>query len=149
MEFTISTTAGIPIYQQLTEQICAALARGRLRPNERLPSVRELSQSLVINPNTVARAYTELERDGTLYTRPGLGVFVSQKRPALSKAQRRERLLKAIDHFLIDAVRLGCTPEESLALVQERTGEFQWVAMALPAASGEEPSSRPAVKESD
>ena len=133
MEFTISTTDGVPIYQQLTEQICAALARGRLRPNERLPSVRELSQSLVVNPNTVARAYTELERDGTLYTRPGLGVFVSQKRPPLSKAQRRERLLKSIDQFLIDAVRLGCTPEESLELVQERTGQFQWVEMPQPA----------------
>jgi GntR family transcriptional regulator len=127
LEFTISTTAGVPIYQQLTEQICAALARGRLRPNERLPSVRELSQSLVVNPNTVARAYTELERDGTLYTRPGLGVFVSSNRPVLSKTQRRERLLKAIDQFLIDAVRMGCTRQESLELVQERAGQFEWV----------------------
>ena len=147
MEFTISATAGIPIYQQLTAQICAALARGRLRPNERLPSVRELSQSLVVNPNTVARAYTELERDGTLYTRPGLGVFVSQKPPALSKAQRRERLLKPIDQFLVDAVRLGCTREESLKLVQDRAGQFQWVEMPLPAASRARPASQPADKE--
>ncbi len=149
MEFTVSTTTGIPIYQQLTEQICAALARGRLRPNERLPSVRELSQSLVVNPNTVARAYTELERDGTLYTRPGLGVFVSQNRPALSKAQRRERLLKAIDQFLVDAVRLGCTREESLEFVQERTGQFEWVGTPLPAARRAESSSHPSVKEPD
>ncbi len=147
MEFTISTTDGIPIYQQLTAQICAALARGRLRPNERLPSVRELSQSLVVNPNTVARAYTELERDGTLYTRPGLGVFVSQQRPALSKAQRRERLLKAIDQFLVDAVRLGCTRDESLELVREQAGQFQWVEMALPGASRAVPASQPADKE--
>jgi len=149
LEFTVSTTSGIPIYQQLTEQICSALARGRLRPNERLPSVRELSQSLVVNPNTVARAYTELERDGTLYTRPGLGVFVSQNRPALSKAQRRERLLKAIDQFLVDAVRLGCTRAESLEFVQERTGQFEWVGKTLPAAQRAESPSQPSVKEPD
>lgn len=133
MEFSISTTAGVPLYQQLTGQICAAIARGRLRGDERLPSVRELSQSLVINPNTVARAYTELERDGTLYTRPGLGVFVSAARPALSKKARRERLVKGVDHFLIEAVRLGCESEEVLELVDERMKPFQWSSSASPA----------------
>jgi GntR family transcriptional regulator len=126
VEFSISTTAGVPLYQQLTEQICAAIARGRLRGDERLPSVRELSQTLVVNPNTVARAYTELERDGTLYTRPGLGVFVSTSRPALSKKARRERLVKGVDHFLVDAVRLGCESAEVLELVDERMKQFQW-----------------------
>lgn len=126
MEFSISTTAGIPIYQQLVEQIRAAMARGRLCPNERLPSVRELSQTLVVNPNTVARAYTELEREGTLYTRPGLGVFVSSAFPALSKKERHERLPKLVDPFLIDAVRLGCSVDEVIEGVRERSGQFQW-----------------------
>ncbi|MEX0977621.1 MAG: GntR family transcriptional regulator [Pirellulales bacterium] len=130
MEFSISTTAGVPLYQQLTEQICAAVARGRLRADERLPSVRELSQTLVVNPNTVARAYTELEREGTVYTRPGLGVFVSATRPALPKKVRRERLLKGVDHFLIDAVRLGCESKEVLELVDERIKQFEWPSSA-------------------
>ncbi|MEX0677222.1 MAG: GntR family transcriptional regulator [Pirellulales bacterium] len=133
MEFTISTTAGVPLYQQLTEQICSAIARGRLRGDERLPSVRELSQSLVVNPNTVARAYTELERDGTLYTRPGLGVFVSRSRPALPKKVRRERLTKGADQFLVDAVRLGCERAEVLELVDERMKQFQWPSSAAQA----------------
>jgi GntR family transcriptional regulator len=130
MEFSISTTAGVPIYQQLTEQICSAIARGRLRADQRLPSVRELSQSLVVNPNTVARAYTELERDGTLYTRPGLGVFVSPSRPALPKKARRERLAPIADRFLVEAVRLGCQRDEVLEVVDERMNQFQWPASA-------------------
>jgi GntR family transcriptional regulator len=133
VEFAINTTAGVPIYQQLTEQICAGIARGRLRADERLPSVRELSQSLVVNPNTVARAYTELEREGTLYTRPGLGVFVSAARPPLPKKARRERLIRAIDQFLIDAVRVGCPRDEVMELVDERVTQFQWPATAASA----------------
>jgi GntR family transcriptional regulator len=126
VEFTIQTAAGVPIYQQLTAQICAAIARGRLRPDERLPSVRELSQTLVVNPNTVARAYTELERQGTVYTRPGLGVFVSAARTTLSKKARRERLQQAADQLLIEAVQIGCDSAEVLELVDERIKQFQW-----------------------
>ncbi len=126
MEFAIETTAGVPIYLQLTEQICAAIARGRLLPEERLPSVRELSQRLVVNPNTVARAYTELERQGTLYTRPGLGVFVSSTRATLSRAERRQKLQRAADQLLIEAVRLGCDSDEVLDLLDERIKQFRW-----------------------
>jgi GntR family transcriptional regulator len=130
MEFTINTTVGTPIYQQLTEQICSGIARGRLRADERLPSVRELSQTLVVNPNTVARAYTELERDGTLYTRPGLGVFVNAARPSLPKKVRRERLVGAVDQFLVAAIRVGCPRDEVQELVDERATLFEWPASA-------------------
>lgn len=126
MEFSISPTGGTPIYQQLAEQICMAVARGRLRPDERLPSVRELSQALVVNPNTIARAYTELEREGVLYTRPGLGVFVARLPQALPRKARRDRLLAPLDRLLVDAVRLGCEAEELIELVIERAKQFQW-----------------------
>lgn len=132
MEFAVNTTTGTPIYQQLAEQICAAIARGRLRPGDRLPSVRELSQSLVINPNTAARAYTELEREGTLYTRPGMGVFVSARQSGLTASQRRARLNPAIEKLLIDATRLGCSAEEVLEIVGQRLGEFQWAQASAP-----------------
>jgi GntR family transcriptional regulator len=126
VEFTIETTAGVPIYQQLSEQICTAIARGRLTAGERLPSVRELSQRLVVNPNTIARAYTELERQGTLYTRPGLGVFVSAARPTLSRAERRQKLERVADQLLVEAVRLGCDSDEVLELLGERIKLFPW-----------------------
>ncbi|HTQ40985.1 MAG TPA: GntR family transcriptional regulator [Pirellulales bacterium] len=126
MQFSISPTSGVPIYQQLTDQICAAVARGHLRADQRLPSVRELSQLLVVNPNTVARAYTELEREGVLYTRPGLGVFVAPLPSPLSKKSRRERLLGNVDRLLVDAVRWGFSSEELLDFVAERAKQYQW-----------------------
>ncbi len=130
MQFSINPTTGLPIYQQLAEQISGGIARGQLRPDQRLPSVRELSQELVINPNTVARAYTELEREGLLYTRPGLGVFVANWRQDLTKKVRRERIMKHVDRLLVDAVRLGFDADEFVALVEERVKQFQWTQVA-------------------
>jgi GntR family transcriptional regulator len=126
VEFTVQTTTGVPIYQQLAEQICAGIARGRLTPDERLPSVRELSQTLVINPNTVARAYTELERQGAVYTRRGMGVFVSTGHPTLTRAERQAKLQDGVDKLLVEAVRLGCDSEEVLELIDGRRKQFQW-----------------------
>lgn len=126
MEFSIALTTGVPIYQQLTEQICAGIARGRLRADERLPSVRDLSGYLVVNPNTVARAYTELEREGVLYTRPGMGVFVKGMASPLPKKARRERLINNLDGLLVEAVRLGFAADEVLELVSERIKQFHW-----------------------
>jgi GntR family transcriptional regulator len=126
VQFSISPSTGVPIYQQLTDQICAGVARGQLRPDHRLPSVRELSQLLVVNPNTVARAYTELEREGVLYTRPGLGVFVAPFPSPLSKKSRRDRLLGNVDRLLVDAVRFGFTAEEFVEFVEDRVKQFRW-----------------------
>ena len=104
-------------------QIREAVARGRLQPEERLPSVRDLSRQLVINPNTVARVYTELERDGVLNTRPGLGVFVAQPRNDLTKRARKDRLTALVDGLLTEAVHLGFSAEEVLALRFRADGE--------------------------
>jgi GntR family transcriptional regulator len=127
MEFQVDTTTRVPIYRQLMEQIRLAVARGRLRPGSRLPSVRVLSRELVVNPNTIARVYTELERDGVLNTRPGLGVFVAEPQAELSASARRQRLCEIIDSFLTDAVHLGFSAEEVLAAVTKRIRGFQFV----------------------
>jgi len=110
----------------LTSQIREGVARGRLQPEERLPSVRELSRSLVVNPNTIARVYTELERDGILNTRPGLGVFVAHPRADLTRKARKERLQEALDGFLTEAVHLGFAAEEVVTLVSEQVKQFRW-----------------------
>lgn len=128
MDFNIDVTSRTPIYRQLGEQIRLAIARGRLQPNARLPSVRDLSRRLVINPNTVARVYTELERDGLLVTRHGLGVFVAQPGSDLTKKARRERLLTLLESFFTEAVLLGFTADEVRDLVQDRIAQFQWQA---------------------
>jgi GntR family transcriptional regulator len=124
MEFIIESASRVPIYRQLVAQIREAIARGRLKADERLPSVRELSRELVINPNTVARVYTELEREGILNTRPGLGVFVAQPRNELTRRVRKERLTCLVDGLLTEAVHLGFTGEEVSGVVTERMQKF-------------------------
>jgi GntR family transcriptional regulator len=126
MEFQIDTASRLPIYRQLTRQLREAVARGRLRPDERLPSVRDLSRTLVINPNTVARVYTELEREGVINTRPGLGVFVARPKAELTRRVRKERLDGLLDHLLTEAVHLGFSAEEVTDAVAKRAKEFQW-----------------------
>jgi GntR family transcriptional regulator len=130
MEFRIDPSSRLPIYRQLRGQFREAVARGKLLPDERLPSVRELSRTLVVNPNTIARLYTELEREGLLNTRPGLGVFVAPPRTELTKRVRRERLVELLDHFLTEAVHLGFTADEVVALVGERAAQFAWQSKA-------------------
>jgi GntR family transcriptional regulator len=122
MQFRIDPTSRLPIYRQLVGQLREAVARGRLQPEQRLPSVREL----VVNPNTVARVYTELEREGMLNTRPGLGVFVARPKAELTKRVRKERLLELLDRFLTEAVHLGFSSDEVLASIAQRVGQFQW-----------------------
>ncbi len=126
MEFQITTASREPIYQQLAAQVREGVARGKLRAGERLPSVRELSRTLVVNPNTIARAYTELERDGVLHTRQGLGVFVAEPSSDLTKSARKKRLLEMLDAFLTEAVYLGFLRDEVLRTVTERTDQFEW-----------------------
>src|SRR5437762_13770678 len=104
MEFRIEPVSRTPIYRQLVAQIREAVARGRVKPDDRLPSVRDLSRTLVINPNTVARVYTELEREGILNTRPGLGVFVARPKAELTRKVRKERLETLLGQFLTEAV---------------------------------------------
>ena len=126
MELQIDTASRTPLYRQLGGQIREAVARGKLKAEDRLPSVRELSRKLVINPNTIARVYTELEREGVLNTRPGLGVFVAQPRNDLTKRARRDRLTALVDELLTEAVHLGFAAEEVVSLITDRLGKYQW-----------------------
>lgn len=126
MQFAINAASRRPIYQQVVQQVREAIARGDLKPREQLPSVRQLSRDLVINPNTVARAYTELEREGLLTNRPGRGVFVAEPRDERTAEARRRRLLEAADRLLTEAVHLGFGWEEVERLVADRSREFRW-----------------------
>jgi GntR family transcriptional regulator len=126
MNFQIDTSSRTPIYRQLAQQIREAIARGKLRASQRLPSVRELSRTLVVNPNTVARVYTELEREGLLNTRPGLGVYVAQIKADLTKKARRERLAELVDQMLTEAVNLGFSADEVISFLQQRIEQYQW-----------------------
>jgi GntR family transcriptional regulator len=127
MRFQCDSTARTPIYRQLIEQVREGVARGQLQPGERLPSVRQLSKELVVNPNTIARAYTELEREGVLNSRQGLGVFVATASSDLKVAARRERINALIDRLLTEAIHLGFTSAELSALLAQRLTQFQFI----------------------
>lgn len=126
MQFQIDTASRAPIYRQLAKQIREAMARGILQPDTKLPSVRELSKGLVVNPNTIARVYTELEREGILNTRPGLGVFIAHPKSELTKKVRKDRLAELIDQFLTEAVLLSFSSDEVLALISQRAEKFKF-----------------------
>jgi GntR family transcriptional regulator len=128
MALQVDTASSLPIYQQLAQQIREAIARGEMPPNTALPSVRQLSRDLVVNPNTVARAYTELEREGLLISRPGRGIYVAQPRHDLTQAARDRRLSELLDRWLTEAVHLGFSAEAVRRLVAERVRQFQWQA---------------------
>ena len=108
----ISTGASTPIYRQITDQVKSAVATGKLAVGDALPSVRALAESLVLNPNTVARAYGDLAREGLIESRPGRGVFVIQKRKVFARAEGWRRLEPLLDALIGEAMALDFTPEE-------------------------------------
>lgn len=126
MRFELNLASRVPIYEQLISQVREAIARGDVKPDDRLPTVRELSQTLLINPNTVSRAYAELARDGVLHNRPGRGVFVAAQKGELSHAARQRRLIESLDKFLTEAVHLGFADDEVVRIVSKRVAQFQW-----------------------
>ena len=107
-----------PITKQLTDGIRRLIASGELATGDQLPSVRGLAQQLTINPNTVAKAYSELTSEGWLDARQGLGLFVAPQRQLLSDAERERRLGLAIDRFTADVVGLGYPLDDVLRQVE-------------------------------
>ena len=123
---------GVPLYLQLIRQIRYQIAVSRLLPGEQLPSVRKLSEQLVVNPNTVVRAYRELELEGVLVTRPGAGVYVSEAAPQLSRREQHARLASEVDALLIHARDLVVPLDELLQLLKSRHRQLP----AAPPATG-------------
>lgn len=120
MAFRIDTQSGVPIYQQVEEQIRRMIAAGTLPPGQRLSTVRELASALVINPNTVARAYQNLEREGVVETRRGLGTFACEPSLRMTAGERRDSVAVHLARALVEAETMGVTPDEVLSLWQER-----------------------------
>jgi GntR family transcriptional regulator len=110
--FHVRPDAGEPLYVQLERQIKHAVATGALAHGTQLPSVRQLASELVINPNTVARAYRELEHAGLLEGVPGRGWFVTYGAPRLRDDERRKRLQEFIDQLWAEGRALGFSTEE-------------------------------------
>jgi GntR family transcriptional regulator len=120
MAFSLNTKSGVPIYRQIQDQIRYGIASGQLRPGEQLPTVRALAVDLSVNPNTVIRAYTELERQGILTTEQGSGTFIAEVPGlALSLAEREAKLEGLCAEFLSQAARYGFSAADVLRAVEK------------------------------
>ncbi len=120
MQIHVSTHDGLPIYRQIVRQISLLVASGRLKPGEELPAIRALAEQLVVNPNTVARAYKELEHAGIVVARIGSGTIVADKGSPLNRRERERIVAERVDALLSEARQLKFSVDEVVALLRER-----------------------------
>ena len=125
MQLQISVQDGAPIYQQIVEQVKLLVAGGRLQPGDDVPSIRVLAEQLRINPNTVARAYLELERAGLITMRQGFGTKVAEGRLVLPKREKLRILSESADALLANAHHLNVGLDEVITLLRERDEAMQ------------------------
>ncbi len=118
------TTDGPPIYQQIVDQIRFRIVSGQLSVGDELPTIRGLAESARVNPNTVARAYRELEIEGLVEKRRTVGTFVAAGSERVSAAQRRRLIAPHVDRVLIQAKQLGISLEELVAQLSERNSQL-------------------------
>jgi len=121
MPFTpmLDLATGVPTYRQIIDQVLGAIASGTLQGGDQLPTVRQLAVDLSINPNTVVRAYRELEIRGMLTTQQGIGTFVTMQPVPIDEAVRQRQLDQLIGDLLARAGAAGLTADEVVARLQE------------------------------
>jgi GntR family transcriptional regulator len=120
MQIHISPQDGVPIYLQIVNQVKYLVASGRLAPGEELPPIRTLADQLVINPNTVARAYRELEVSGVVTKRRTTGTYVSEAGSPLARNEQVKILTERIDALIAEASQMNFETEELITLLRER-----------------------------
>lgn len=118
-QFRLDMKSGVPVYRQLIDQVLVAIAAGQLTAGDQLPTVRQLAVDLSINPNTVVRAYKELEIRGMLTTQQGTGTFITSKKVKSDEAQRQKRLSQMLAEFVARVSADGYTVEDIMDRLTE------------------------------
>jgi GntR family transcriptional regulator len=121
----ISASDGVPIYLQIVNQVKYLVASGRLVAGEELPPIRVLAEKLLVNPNTVARAYRELEASGVVEKRRTAGTFVSEAGSPLARRERLKIVTERVDALLAEARQLGISVSEIIELIARRDEAMQ------------------------
>jgi GntR family transcriptional regulator len=106
MQIRIDNASGRAVYQQIVDQIKRDIALGRLLKDEKLPTVRQLARQLAINPNTIAKAYRQLEQEGIIVTRPGTGTFVASLDSQLSRAVKKKVVSEELERIAVEAFHM-------------------------------------------
>ncbi|WP_092038010.1 GntR family transcriptional regulator [Planifilum fulgidum] len=123
--FDVNPRSDVPIYQQLVDGVKKAVARGILAPGDKLPSVRELAGRIAINPNTIAKAYQELEREGIIETLRGRGSFIAEVQArSIDREEKKRRMREMLEKVLVEAYYMQMEEEEVLAMVEEIIREW-------------------------
>jgi len=119
-EFRLDLQSGMPVYRQIIDQVLGGMAAGTLTPGDQLPTVRQVAVDLSINPNTVARAYRELEIRGVLDTQQGSGTFISNQKIQRDEVERERQLQQIVGEFVARAGASGFTVEHLMEQLRER-----------------------------
>lgn len=125
MQLHISANDGIPIYLQIVNQVKYLVASGRLNPGDELPPIRVLAARLLINPNTVARSYRELEAAGIVEKRRTAGTYVSDQGSPLARRERLKILTERVDAVLAEAQQMDIDLPDVVSLIQQRHAVMQ------------------------
>jgi GntR family transcriptional regulator len=125
VQIHISPNDGVPIYLQIVNQVKYQVASGRLAPGEELPPIRVLAEQLIVNPNTVARAYRELETAGVVVKRRTAGTYVSDAGSPLARRERLKILTERADALLAEARQMNVSLKELVELLEQREQAMQ------------------------
>ena len=125
MHIQISLQDGVPIYRQIVNQVKYLVASGRLKSEEELPPIRTLAEQLLVTPNTVVKAYSELESEGIVYKRRGAGTYVAEFTSRLARKEQRKILAQRADALLSEALQLNFTFEEVMNLLHSRQAALE------------------------
>lgn len=123
--FRLDTHSGVPVYRQMIDQVQGAIAMGILRPGDQLPTVRLVAVELAINPNTVMRAYRELEIRGFLDTQQGTGTFVADRPDGIAQEDRERMIFQLVGEFVARAGASGVTAQELAEALRHFAGDAQ------------------------
>ncbi len=125
MQIKIDNASDRPVYQQIIDQVKRDIALGRLAKDEKLPTVRQLAGQLAINPNTIAKAYQQMEREGIITTKPGAGTFVANLDSELSESVKKKLISEDLERAVVDAFHMQIDSGTLLKWFNEAVGKFK------------------------
>ena len=124
MQFNINHSSDRPVYQQIMDQVKRDIALGRLIKNEKLPTVRQLAGQIALNPNTIAKAYRQLEQEGIIVTKAGAGAFVANLDSSLSRSVRKKLLSEELERIAVEAYHMQINSQTLLEWFNNAVAKF-------------------------